>query len=821
MTGSKVADVSSGLVAKHNEAQALVAQMTLAEKASFASGSDFWHLQACERLGLKPVMVTDGPHGLRKQPAAADHAGANRSVPATCFPTASALAASWDRDLLRRVGVALGEQCVAENVAVLLGPGMNIKRHPLCGRNFEYFSEDPLLSGEMAAALIHGVQSQGVGTSVKHFAVNNQEYARMFVDAVVDPRTLREIYLRGFEIAVTKAQPWTVMCAYNRVNGVYCSEHDWLLNTVLRDEWGFTGLVMTDWGATNDRPLGVQCGLDLEMPGSNGINDQRVIEAVQRGTLDESALDKAIARNVSLSLCGADLEQRKTEADQLAHHDLARQVAEQSAVLLKNDGELLPVHPQQRIALIGAFANKPRYQGTGSSQVNPTQLDNAFDALVDLVGVDGFDYAAGYEPVYSAEDDALIAEAVACAAKADVAVVVAGLPVTYESEGFDRAHMRLPAQHDRLIEEVCAANENVVVVLANGAPVEMPWVGGPKAILEVYLAGQAGGSAMINLLFGHANPSGKLAETFPERQSDVGCDKWFPGSDRQVQYREGLYVGYRYFDTADTDVLFPFGHGLSYTSFAFTNLRIEPVAGGHEVRVNLKNTGAVSGAEVVQVYVHAQQSPVYRPVQELAGYLKIQLQPGQEAEVVIPLERRSFEYWDVATHSWRQAGERFEIRVGASSRDLRLQSLLDLPADESQNHAGAMSSPEITPTGLVVDDQVFSQMLGCDVPAGEASRPFHMNTAVEELESSWLGRKVQTRIIETFTSSMGVSNMKDPTLKKMFEEMANQMPLRALVLFSRGRVTFKQLHILIALMNHRYFLALRIWSGLPGSFARE
>ncbi|MEM6999779.1 MAG: glycoside hydrolase family 3 C-terminal domain-containing protein [Pseudomonadota bacterium] len=816
-----MADVSSGLVAKHNEAQALVAQMTLAEKASFASGSDFWHLQGCERLGLKPVMVTDGPHGLRKQPAAADHAGANRSVPATCFPTASALAASWDRDLLRRVGVALGEQCVAENVTVLLGPGMNIKRHPVCGRNFEYFSEDPLLSGEMAAALILGVQSQGVGTSVKHFAVNNQEYARMFVDAVVDPRTLREIYLRGFEIAVTKAQPWTVMCAYNRVNGVYCSEHDWLLNTVLRDEWGFAGLVMTDWGATNDRPLGVQCGLDLEMPGSNGINDKRVIEAVQRGTLDESALDKAIVRNVSLSLCGADLEQRATPADQLAHHDLARQVAEQSAVLLKNDGQLLPIHPQQRIALIGAFAKKPRYQGTGSSQVNPTQLDNAFEALVDLVGVDGFEYAAGYEPVYSAEDDALIAEAVACAAKADVAVVVAGLPVTYESEGFDRGHMRLPAQHNRLIEEVCAANENVVVVLANGAPVEMPWVGGPKAVLEVYLAGQAGGSAMINLLFGHVNPSGKLAETFPERQSDVACDKWFPGGDRQVQYREGLYVGYRYFDSAGTEVLFPFGHGLSYTSFAFTNLRIEPVAGGYEVRVKLKNTGTVSGAEVVQVYVNAQQSPVYHPVQELAGYLKIQLQPGQETEVVIPLERRSFEYWDEATHSWRQAGERFEIRVGASSRDLRLHSLLDLPTDESQHPMGAMSAPEITPTGLVVDDQAFAHMLGCDVPAGEASRPFHINTAVEELESSWLGRKVQTRVIETFIRSMGVSNMKDPTLKKMFEEMANQMPLRALVLFSRGKVTFKQLHILIALMNHRYFLALRIWCGLPGSFARE
>ncbi|MEJ2090215.1 MAG: glycoside hydrolase family 3 C-terminal domain-containing protein, partial [Gammaproteobacteria bacterium] len=485
-----------------------------------------------------------GPHGLRKQTRGADHVGLNVSVPATCFPTASALASSWDVNLLEEVGEALGREAAAENVAVLLGPGINIKRHPLCGRNFEYYSEDPLLAGELAAAFIRGVQSQGVGTSLKHYAVNNQERGRMVVDAVVDERSLREIYLRAFEIAVTRSQPWTVMCAYNRVNGTYCGEHDWLLNRVLRDEWGFEGLVVSDWGATNDRVAGVAGGLDLEMPASGGANDRRVAEAVARGDLDEAVLDRAVARNVSLSLLGADLEAADHPVDLDAHHRLARRVAADCTVLLKNDGGLLPLETGLRLAVIGAFAKTPRYQGTGSSQVTPTRIDAAFDAITEHLGAEPV-YAAGYDPRTGESEDALLEEARAAAAEADAVLLFTGLPGIYESEGFDRAHLDLPAAHVALIERVCAANANVVVVLANGAPVSMAWVDLPAAILEGYLGGQAGGAAMADVLFGTVNPSGRLAETFHMSLDAVGADAWFPGHGRQVQSRREGAVSLR------------------------------------------------------------------------------------------------------------------------------------------------------------------------------------------------------------------------------------------------------------------------------------
>ena len=520
-----------GMRARHDEAAALVAQMTLEEKAGFCSGRDFWHLEACERLGIEPVMVTDGPHGLRKQDERGDHVGLLDSVPATCFPTACAMASSWDTDLLERLGVALGTEAAAEHVTVLLGPGVNIKRHPLCGRNFEYYSEDPLLTGRLAAAFINGVQSQGVGTSIKHYAMNNQEHRRMQVDVIVDERSIREIYLRGFEIAIRTAQPWTVMCAYNRINGTYASEHGWLLNQVLRDEWGFEGLVMTDWGAINDRVKGLVAGLDLEMPTSGGINDLRLKNAATAGDLPEEQLDQAVTRMVSLGLLGGDLHRRNEEVDWQAHHDLARKASAESAVLLKNENDLLPLKKETRIAVIGEFARTPRYQGAGSSQVNPQRLDNAFDALAEFLGVSPA-YAPGYSLSTADDsqiDDQLIAEAVEAASGAEAVVLCAGLPAIYESEGFDRADMQMPEQHNRLIEAVCDANPNTVVVLFNGGPVEMPWKGKPAAILEMYLPGQAGGGAAVDLLYGVVNPSGKLAETFPMRLSDVPADQWFPG----------------------------------------------------------------------------------------------------------------------------------------------------------------------------------------------------------------------------------------------------------------------------------------------------
>ena len=807
---------SSGIAAKHNEASAIVAQMTLKEKSAFASGKSFWYLEACERLNVPSVMVTDGPHGLRKQRTSGDHVGLNASVPATCFPTASALAASWDPQLLQEIGVALGEQCVAEDVTVLLGPGVNIKRHPLCGRNFEYFTEDPLLNGQLAAALINGVQSQGVGTSIKHYAVNNQEYGRMFMDAVVDERTLREIYLRGFEIAVKTAQPWTVMCAYNRVNGTYCSEHDWLLNQVLREEWGFQGLVMTDWGAANDRVQGIAGGLDLEMPGGSDGNDIRVEKAVEAGQLTEAALDQAIVRNVSLALCGAELAERKTELDQQAHHTLARRAAAECSVLLKNDNDLLPLQREGRIALIGEFACKPRYQGTGSSQVTPTQLDCAFDAMTELVGdAAQLIYAPGYESVYSPADQALIDEAVLVAGSADIAVVFAGLPVTFESEGFDREHMRLPDQHNRLIEAVSQANPNTVVVLSNGAPVEMPWLDNVPSVLETYLAGQAGGSAVADLLFGTVNPGGKLAETFPLKQADVPADQWFPGQDRQIQYREGLYVGYRYFDSANAQVLFPFGHGLSYTRFDYDDLQVDTSGDELNLQLQLTNSGSRAGAEVVQVYIHDAHCSAYRPTQELKAYQKVLLQPGESTIVNLTLTRDAFAIYDPAQSDWIVEAGEYEVRVGASSRDIRLRSRVLIESNQSlSNEIRQISGPALSDTGLSTSDEVFADMLQRPLPAPESVRPFHINSTLNEIQTSWLGRKVKARIEAEFRKNIGGGGSKnDPTLERMFEEMVNTMPLRAFALFSRGKVDVNKLRLLVALMNGQFIKAIRIATG--------
>ena len=797
----------------------LVARMSLEEKAAFCSGRNFWHMEANERLGLASILLTDGPHGLRKQMGDTDHVGIGYSVPATCFPTACALASSWDRDLLREVGVALGEQCAAENVAVLLGPGMNIKRHPLCGRNFEYFSEDPLVSGELAAALIEGIQSQGVGACVKHFAVNNQEQGRMFVDAIVDERTLREIYLRGFEIAVRKAQPWTVMCAYNRLNGVYCSEHDWLLNQVLRGDWGFAGAVVTDWGAANDRVRGIAAGLDLEMPASGGVNDRRLVAAVRDGRLPEADLDRAVTRNLSLALVGGELPKQRVAMDQDAHHALARRAAGECAVLLKNEGALLPLAPAVRIAVIGAFAKQPRYQGAGSSQVNPTRLDCAFDAIAATVG-DGasLDYAPGYDPKHSEPDAALVAEAAAAAAEAEVAVVFAGLPGSYESEGFDRSHMALPEQHDRLVAAVCEANPNTVVVLSNGAPVAMPWVAAPRAILEGYLAGQGGGAAMADVLFGRVNPSGKLAETFPLQQADVPADRWFPGTGRQVHYREGLHVGYRHFDTAAAPVLFPFGHGLSYTRFEYGDLELsaDAFAQGGELAVSfaLTNSGDLAGSEVVQLYAHAAQSSVHRPEQELRAFTKVALAPGETRRVTLTLDDAAFAVYDTDAGKWIVEAGEFEIRLGASSRDIRLRTRLKVQSSQSLSAAARGVG------GLDGSDEAFAALLGKPVPPPEPSRPYHLNSSLGEIGESALGRFIRSKVASGFQKRMGVEEGDEATAR-MFEAMANNMPLRSLALFSGGRLSFNGLAALVALLNRRFLTALRLLlrrsdDGFPG-----
>ncbi|MDQ0257055.1 beta-glucosidase [Evansella vedderi] len=667
----------------------LIQELTLEEKAGLCSGLNFWHTKPVERLGIPSVMVTDGPHGLRKQKQGADNLGLFDSVPATCFPSAAGLAGSWDRNLINKVGVALGEECQAEDVAVLLGPGANIKRSPLCGRNFEYFSEDPYLSSELAASHINGVQSQGVGTSLKHFAANNQEHRRMSTDAVVDERTLREIYLASFEGAVKKAQPWTVMCSYNQVNGEFASENKTLLTDILKEQWGHEGFVVSDWGAVNERAHALEAGLELEMPSSNGEGDKKIVEAVKNGSLSEEVLNDAVERLLTIIFRSVDEKKENATYDQEAHHALARQVASESMVLLKNEEEVLPLKKEGKIAVLGAFAKHSRYQGGGSSHVVPTKLDNVFEEMQKLAGEADVSYGEGYKLDSDYIDEQLILEAKDIAIQSDVAVVFVGLPERYESEGYDRTHLHIPANHQRLIEAVSEVQPNVIVVLSNGAPIEMPWLGNVKGLLEAYLGGQAFGGAVADVLFGAVNPSGKLAETFPQKLSHNPSHLNFPGEGDKVEYKEGIFVGYRYYDTKEIEPLFPFGYGLSYTTFDYTTISVNKKELTDEetvdVHVTVKNTGNIAGKEVVQLYVRDVETSVIRPAKELKGFEKVALEPGEETIVMFTLDKRAFAYYNVQLKDWHVETGEFEILVGKSSKDIvlsekvKVQSTVSLP----------------------------------------------------------------------------------------------------------------------------------------------
>lgn len=648
----------------------IVKQMTVEEKAGLCSGQDFWHTKAVERLGIPAIMVSDGPHGLRKQDQEADHLGLNESIKAVCFPAGCALAASFDRRMTTRLGEALGEECQAENVAVILGPAVNIKRSPLCGRNFEYYSEDPYLASEIAASHIRGVQSKNVGTSIKHFLANNQEHRRMSSSSEMDERTEREIYLAAFEGAVKQSRPWTVMCSYNRINGIYACENKKYLTDILRDEWGFDGFVVSDWGAVNDRVESLKAGLELEMPSSYGINDKKIIEAVKSGRLSEACLDEGAERVLNIVYKFVENRDENAVFDREADHKLSREIAAECMVLLKND-HILPLDEKTDTVFIGAFAKKPRYQGGGSSHINSFKVESALDASA---GMEHITYAPGFITEKDVVDDALIQEAVEAARKAEAAVVFAGLPDSFESEGFDRKHMRLPDCQNELIRQVAAVNANTVVVLHNGSPVEMPWIQDVKAVLEAYLGGQAVGAATVDILFGKANPCGRLAETFPLRLEDNPSYLYYPGEGDKVEYREGVFVGYRYYDKKNMDVLFPFGHGLSYTSFAYGNLKLDKEnmrdTETLKVSVDVTNTGTVKGKEVVQLYVAPLNSSIIRPVRELKGFDKIELLPGETKTVSFQLEKRAFAYYDMEVEDWAVESTDYEIQIGKSSRDI-------------------------------------------------------------------------------------------------------------------------------------------------------
>lgn len=676
----------------------LVNELTLEEKASLCSGADFWHTKAIDRLNIPAAMVSDGPHGIRKQESLADHMGVAESIKAIGFPTASAMACSFDRDLLHKVGDALGEECVAEDLAVLLGPGINMKRSPICGRNFEYYSEDPVVAGELGAAFVNGVQEHGVGTSLKHFAANNQEWRRMSISAEIDERTLREIYLAAFETVVKKAQPWTIMCSYNRINGVYSCENDWLLNKVLRDEWGFEGLVMTDWGAMDERVPSLKAGLDLEMPDCHGETDKLIVKAVQSGELEESVLDTAVER--ILTMVDKYLTARKDidpasmvhplpssverGYDVAAHHALARTTAEQSAVLLKNE-DILPLQKDKKIAFIGEFAKVPRIQGGGSSHINNTSIESALDVAGDSVS-----YAQGFHIDEETTDETLLQEAITLAKESDVAVIFAGLPDSFESEGFDRTHLNMPANQNELIARISEVQPNVVVVLHSGSPIAMPWLDKVAGVLQMYLAGQASGGAAVNLLFGDATPCGKLAETFPLHLEDNPSYLNFPGNREKVCYQEGVFIGYRYYDKKKMDVLFPFGYGLSYTDFTYSNMKVtvngknaadvDVIKETDEIIVSadITNTGNCDGAEIVQLYIKNPVVYEIRPEKELRDFAKVFLKAGETKAVTFTLNARAFSYYETRIHDWYAESGDYEILLASSSRDIRLQDTVSI-----------------------------------------------------------------------------------------------------------------------------------------------
>ena len=671
---------------KQTNIQSLVEQMTLEEKAALCTGINAWQTVAIERLGIPTLTVADGPHGLRR--VVELDKPMRESLPATCFPTASALAATWDADLLFEMGQALAKECIAQGVDVLLGPGNNMKRTPLCGRNFEYYAEDPYLGGELASSLIGGVQSKGVGTSLKHFAANNQEYQRFTIDAQVDERALREIYLAGFERAVKQAKPWTVMCAYNRLNGPFCSQHKRLLTDILKAEWGFEGFVVSDWGAVHDRVAALEAGLELEMPGPQPDRVQEVIEAVQAGDLEESVLDAAVERLLNIILRAAEVPKGGTAIDVDAHHALARRIAGEAIVLLKNEEQFLPLSKDLgKLAVIGAAAQEPYFQGGGSSHINPTRVDVPLDELRALAGEIELVYAPGYtmQPGF---DQALIDEAATAAQDADAAVLYIALPSFKESEGYDRTDLDLTEQEVALIQAVSAVQPKTVVILNNGSAVTMSeWLDGVPAVLEAWMMGQAGGGAIADVLFGRVNPSGKLAETFPLYIEDTPAYLNYPGENGQVRYGEGLFIGYRYYEAKGMDVLFPFGYGLSYTTFSYSNLQVSAKTFQDtqilRVSVDVTNSGDVPGSEIVQLYVHDHHARLVRPYKELKGFAKVRLDAGETQTVTFELDRRAFAYYDPAHKQWVAESGAFDIMVGRSSADICLQETVQLESTQT------------------------------------------------------------------------------------------------------------------------------------------
>jgi beta-glucosidase len=747
----------------------LLKQMTVEEKAKICSGASRWRTHPIERLDVPEIMMADGPHGLRKEPKSEESASMGKSIEAICFPTASALACSWDRKLMSRMGEALGEESQTEDINILLGPGVNIKRSPLCGRNFEYFSEDPFLASELAANYVKGVQSMGIGTSLKHFAANNQEHRRLTVDAQIDERTLREIYLAAFEKVVKEAQPWTVMCAYNKVNGTHASENKYLLTDILKEEWGHEGFVVSDWGAVNYRDKGIDAGLELEMPSSYGDGKKAIVEALENGSLSEESLDRAAERMLKIILKAVESNRDDLDYDKAEHHQLARKIAADSMVLLKNKDSVLPLAKAEKLGVVGSFAKNPRFQGGGSSNINPYQIDNAYDELKQYTEQE-LSYAEGYAVENDSDNQKLIKEAKEMVEKVDKVIVFAGLPDRYESEGYDRDTLEMPPNQNHLIEELAEVNENIVVVLSNGSPVVMPWLKKVKGVVEAYLTGQAAGGAAADILFGKVNPSGKLAETFPQKLSDNPSYLFFPGEKDQVEYREGIFVGYRYYDSKEIKPLFSFGYGLSYTNFEYSELQIDKKEITDKEILNLslkvKNTGKVYGKEVVQLYVSDPESTVVKPKKELKEFAKVKLEPGQEKIVEFELDKRSFAYYNTEIEDWYVENGDYQILIGSSSRDIRLKDSVEVKS--------TVELPE----------------------------EYTINTNVGDLLADPAKEKIFKKLINEYLEDTDLLEMLGGRNSEMMAAMLNYMPLRALVMFSEGAVNRAQVEEIVEKLNN-------------------
>ena len=750
----------------------IISKMTLEEKASLCVGKDYWNSENIERLNIPSIKMSDGPHGLRVQRENGDNLGVNKSEVAICYPSSATIANSWDKNVAYKFGKTLGEEAKSENVNIVLGPGVNIKRSPLGGRNFEYFSEDPYLTGIMATQYVKGLQSNNVGACVKHFAVNNQENRRRTVNVVVDERTLREIYLKAFEMIVKEANPWSVMSAYNKLNGKYCTENEVLLN-ILKKEWNFDGIVITDWGAENDRVKGLLAGNELEMPGGRGNGKEEIIQAVKEGKVSEEYLNEIVDRILNIAFKCKVIEHNYNKEE---HHEIAMKLAQESIVLLKNENNILPIN-KRKIALIGDMAKNPRYQGAGSSTINPYKVENAYDCFIQN-GIE-VDYAKGYNRIETDEDKELINQAVEVAKNKDVVILFLGLTENYESEGMDRTNLEIPKNQIKLIESIYSVNKNIIVVLSNGAPITMEWKDKAKAIITGYLGGESGAKAMVNCILGKVNPSGKLAETYPIKLEDSPCFNNFPGTEVSVEYKEAIYVGYRYYDKNNIKVLYPFGYGLSYTTFEYSNLNIE----NNIVSFRIKNTGKVKGKEIAQVYVSQCNPTIFKPLKELKGFEKVELEPDEEKEVNIILDDSAFQYYNVQNKKWEIESGEYKILVGKSCESIELECKIHIDSKDEKPEA---DFPEVYRNGKIqnVTDEDFEKLLGQKIPDRYIKlEDISEENTLEQIKNTKVGKVIYENQIQKMNKLLQEQNVNKATkvmmdmqkpLKKFYEKKSSK-----------------------------------------------